>query len=381
MLTYNKYIDFYSVNRVFLFMILFFSSPIGLGHITRDIAIMDKVIELYDYNNFGVVTGSVAYNFISNLNNSIYGGKMFIYNLYDPPSFSIVDGKLNHGFLWLLKYLYYYNNCKKSLQKFFCSNDYTRNASEIIMTDEDFASLSFTKNLNIRRIFITDVLNTAFCKSYLSSKLEKILNNSMRNLIKSSECVLIPELGEDKDNFFYVGPIVREINSNRYELRKKLSFDKKTILVSTGGTMSGLYLLKKTVESFSRLKNNCDYDLVILSNHDVKIPKLGSNYRYDGMVGNGHEYVNACDLIISLAGKSTIDESMVYGTPGIFIPIKNHFEQEHRAGLLGFKYDDIYKLDSLIEEKLSTVEHKKLEKVDNGVLKAAKIIGKYLNNY
>ncbi len=41
---------------------------------------------------------------------------------------------------------------------------------------------------------------------------------------------------------------------------------------------------------------------------------------------------------------------MVYGIPGIFIPIKNHFEQEDRAKSLGFKYEDIYKLDTLMEE-------------------------------
>ena len=64
---------------------------------------------------------------------------------------------------------------------------------------------------------------------------------------------------------------------------------------------------------------------------DIILPKMGSNCRYIGIVGNGHEYIKACDLIISLAGKSTIDESMVYGTPGIFIPIKNHFEQEHQS--------------------------------------------------
>jgi UDP-N-acetylglucosamine--N-acetylmuramyl-(pentapeptide) pyrophosphoryl-undecaprenol N-acetylglucosamine transferase len=342
---------------------------------------VDKIMQFYDYNNFGFVTGSVAYNFISNLNRSIYDDKMFIYNLYQPPSFSIINGKLNQGFLWLLKYLYYYNSCKRYLKKFFCSNNYNISLSNLIVTDEDFASLSFTKNLRIKRIFITDVLNTNFGKSFLFSKFEKILNNSMCNLIKSSECIIIPELGEDKDNFFYVGPIVRDINSTRDELRKKLSLDKKTILVSTGGTTAGLYLLKKTIESFSRIKNNCEYDLVILFTPYVKLPKLESNCRYLGIVGNGHEYVNACDLIISLAGKSTIDESMVYGTPGIFIPIKNHFEQEHRAGLFGFKYDDIYKLDSLIEEKLSTINHNKQEKVDNGVLKSAKIIYKCLNNY
>jgi UDP-N-acetylglucosamine--N-acetylmuramyl-(pentapeptide) pyrophosphoryl-undecaprenol N-acetylglucosamine transferase len=361
-------------------VVLFFSSPIGLGHITRDLAIVDKIMRLYSYNNFKFVTGSVAFNFISNLNNSIYDNNMHIYNLYNPPNFSVVDGKLNHGFAWLLKYLYYYNNCKKNLKKFFYTDNCRNILPDLIVSDEDFASLSFYKNLDLKRIFITDILNTQFGKSFLLSKIEKILNNSMCNLIKSSECVIVPEIGENKDNFYYVGPIVREIYSTREELRKKLSFDKKTILVSTGGTPAGLYLLKKTIESFSRIKKNCECDLVILSNHDIKLPKIGSNCKYIGIVTNGHEYITACDLVISLAGKSTIDESMVYGTPGIFIPIKNHFEQEHRAKLLGFHYDDIYKLDGLIEEKLYSINQDKLKKVDNGVSIAAKIIYQNLNN-
>jgi UDP-N-acetylglucosamine--N-acetylmuramyl-(pentapeptide) pyrophosphoryl-undecaprenol N-acetylglucosamine transferase len=360
-------------------LVLFFSSPIGLGHITRDVAIMDKIMKLYNYNDFEFVTGSVAYDFISNINNSMHDGKLFISNLYKPPSFSITDGKLNHGFLWLLKYVYYYNNCKKNIEKFFSSHGYPNILSNLIVSDEDFAILSFTKYHNIKRIFITDILNTKFGKSFLSSKFEKVLNNSMCNIIKSSECVILPEIGEDKDNFFYVGPIVREISSSRDELRKKLSFNKKTILVSTGGTNSGLYLLKKTIQSFSQLKNKSEYELVILYSDFNTLPKLSSNCRWVGFVGNGNEYVNAADLIISLAGKSTIDESLVYGTPGIFIPIKNHFEQEHRAKSLGFKYDDIFRLDGLIEEKLSNINNNNIKKIDNGVLKAAKLIHGVLN--
>lgn len=113
------------------------------------------------------------------------------------------------------------------------------------MSDEDFASLRFTKDLGVKRVFVTDVLNTRFGKSFLFSQFEKVLNHSMCSLIKSSDCVILPEFGEDKDNFFYVGPIVREIYITREEMRKKLSFDRTTVLVSTGGTNAGLYLLKK----------------------------------------------------------------------------------------------------------------------------------------
>ena len=63
-------------------------------------------------------------------------------------------------------------------------------------------------------------------------------------------------------------------------------------------------------------------------------------------------------MIISLAGKSTIDESKAYGTPGIFIPIKNHFEQENNAKMEGFIFEDINRLDKLILEKLEEKRNK-----------------------
>ena len=70
------------------------------------------------------------------------------------------------------------------------------------------------------------------------------------------------------------------------------------------------------------------------------------------------------DLVISLAGKSTIDESVVYGTPGIFIPIKNHFEQEDNAKDMGFNFEDVFNLENLIEERINKNRN---EQRQNGV--------------
>ena len=79
---------------------------------------------------------------------------------------------------------------------------------------------------------------------------------------------------------------------------------------------------------------------------------------------NLHEIIFAADLVISLAGKSTIDESVVYGTPGIFIPIKNHFEQEDNAKDMGFNFEDIFNLENLIEERINKNRN---EQRQNGV--------------
>ncbi|MEC9033347.1 MAG: glycosyltransferase, partial [Thermoproteota archaeon] len=88
-----------------------------------------------------------------------------------------------------------------------------------------------------------------------------------------------------------------------------------------------------------------------------------------------HEIIFAADLVISLAGKSTIDESVVYGTPGIFIPIKNHFEQEDNAKEMGFNFEDIFDLENLIRQNINKDRN---EQQQNGVDTAGMEITKIL---
>ncbi len=99
------------------------------------------------------------------------------------------------------------------------------------------------------------------------------------------------------------------------------------------------------------------------------------NVKNLGFVDNLHELIFASDLVISLAGKSTIDEAKAYGTPGIFIPIKGHFEQEHNAKTEGFVFEDINRLETLILEKL---EQKRNKINTNGARLASEIIKKII---
>ena len=72
-----------------------------------------------------------------------------------------------------------------------------------------------------------------------------------------------------------------------------------------------------------------------------------------------------------MAGKSTIDESKEYGTPGIFIPIKGHFEQEDNAKDEGFVFEDINHLEKLI---LCKLDEKRNPIHSQGTENASKII-------
>ena len=332
----------------------FFSSPIGLGHVTRDIAIVNNLKDV----SINFVTGSGAAKILKKLEYKVN-------DIYNPPSFIVENGMLNNQTKWLWNYFQYYKNCKKISEKIIKINN-----SNLIISDEDFASLTVAQNLKISNILITDVLETKFTKG-IASLIERKMNKSMMNIIKNCDVVIIPEEGHDQDNIKRVGPIVREINFSREELRKKFSFNKITIIISIGGTDAGLFLIEKSIESI--LKINQDIEIVVVSGPAIN--KKFSNVRNLGFVDNLHELIFASDLIISLAGKSTIDEAKAYGTPGIFIPIKGHFEQEDNAKTEGFVFEDINRLETLISEKL---EQKRNKINTSGAKLASEIIKKMI---
>jgi len=332
----------------------FFSSPIGLGHVTRDIAIVNNLKDI----SINFITGSGAAKILKKLEYKVN-------DIYNPPSFIVENGMLNNQTKWLWNYFQYYKNCKKISEKIIKINN-----SDLIISDEDFASLTVAQNLKIPNILITDVLETKFTKG-IASLIERKMNKSMMNIIKNCDVVIIPEEGHDQGNIKRVGPIVREINFSREELREKFSFNKITIIISIGGTDAGLFLIKKSIESI--LKINQDIEIVVVSGPAIN--KKFSNVRNLGFVDNLHELIFASDLIISLAGKSTIDEAKAYGTPGIFIPIKGHFEQEDNAKTEGFVFEDINRLETLISEKL---EQKRNKINTSGAKLASEIIKKMI---
>ena len=347
-------------------MILFFASPIGLGHATRDIAICEELKSL-TREKISVITGSPAFDIFLKYGYSTE-------NVYNPEKFDIDNLMQLHSPLkWLFKYYMYYRRCKQIAADFV-----DKNRDGLIISDEDFASIAIGEKKNCKRVVITDLLETHFVNG-IFSRIESRMNKSMQNMLKKCNRVIIPDFGEDVDNISYVGPIVRKLsNPHRNQLRKKLGIEKVTILISVGGTSAGRYLIEKALSAYKNLLVEMDIDLIVALGPSLS--KLENNYtifRNIGFVHNLHEYIYASDLVISLAGRSTIDESLVYGTPGIFIPIKDHFEQEQNARKLGYSYGDISRLETLMREAIETGRLNS-PKLENGALNAAKIIMKVM---
>ena len=334
--------------------IVFFSSPIGLGHATRDIAIAQYL----DKNSMKFISGEGGSKLFSEYSFDIE-------DLYHPPPFEINNGKLQKPLNWLFKYYSYYKKCKA-----ISSNIVEKEKPNLIVSDEDFASLTIGQEKKLKTVLITDILETRFVRG-IGSLIEKKMNRSMKEIIQKCDLVILPENGPNEDNIVRVGPIVRSTIQTREELRKKFLFNKKTIVVSIGGTNAGKFLIDIVIDIFEKIK--LDAELVIVSGPSLKI--YNDKIRNLGFVNNLHEIIYAADLIISLAGKSTIDESKNYGTPGIFIPIKGHFEQEENAKKAGFSFNDLFHLESLIPEKIN---EKRIQANFDGAQKAASLIKKLL---
>ena len=86
--------------------VIFFSSPIGLGHATRDIAIAQNLGNI----SLKFVSGQAASNLLTE-----YGYNSE--NVYSPPIFDVKNGNLQNPMRWLFKYYSYYRECKRSEER------------------------------------------------------------------------------------------------------------------------------------------------------------------------------------------------------------------------------------------------------------------------
>lgn len=335
--------------------ILFFCSPIGLGHATRDLAIINQL----DVKSCEIYSGSSAIEFFQM--NDIQAN-----DVYSPPKFEVENGKLEKSLKWLWSYYKYYKKCKE-----IASRIIEEKQPKLIISDEDFASIAVAQERKIQNIVITDILETKFTSGF-GGMIEKKMNKTMQEMLYKSDRVIIPELGTNEGNIVRTGPIVRKTKKTRDEIRKDLDFKKKTIVVSVGGTDAGLFLIKQTIDAVKKIDENLD--LILVAGPKIK-DEFDNEIRNLGFIQNLHEVIFAADLVISLAGKSTIDESVIYGTPGIFIPIKDHFEQEDNAKEMGFDFNDVFNLEELIKKSLNTDRN---EPQENGVSMAGMEIAKIL---
>ena len=314
--------------------VLFMTCGIGIGHISRDIALAKRLEE----KNVDVAFASYGsgYEMLS---------KQGKYKLFKLPDIQIYGGEgeldikytakksINIPFIFI-KSIYHESKIIKKLKP------------DIVICDSHYSAPITCKILKIPCILITNELTLNFAELYPGRKIMEYAENGLKEFIEgvSNQCdaIIIPDIENSieippklRDIVTFTGPFLKkniyEMES-RKELRKKWGFSKddKIVLVTVGGSEFGKKLLQMVVESAKRVE--CDKIVIVTG------PQISSDFiaKSDKIVKKEFledimEWMNLSDVVISLAGHNTAMELASLGIPNIIVPIDNHSEQIKNA--------------------------------------------------
>ncbi|MGA2664428.1 MAG: glycosyltransferase [Nitrososphaerales archaeon] len=317
--------------------ILYGVSPIGLGHASRAVAVGLKLREGGLEPVFA--TGGRAAGFLES-----YGFQ--VRSVVTAPTPSEKGGEMRHPALWYARYWVGYRSTKPRMESLM-----SELRPSLVVGDEEFSSLSIALERGTRHAMISDELELGFARGRFSRYLEKKVAAWYKDLQNRVSCILVPDFGEDRGNVRFVSPVVRAVTRSREEVRADLGIGpdaRRMVLLSASGSGIGDFLLDRTVEALGSLSPS-GVTLVVAG---LSRGPEREWVRYLGLERDNQDLVAAADLVVSTAGKSTIDEAASYGSPLIAIPIRHHSEQERNASALGFGHDDLGRLDVLIPRYL-----------------------------
>lgn len=320
--------------------VLYGVSPIGLGHATRAMA----VVELLRGSGVEVriFSGGSAADF---LKSEGYAAD----DIVADPVPEVVDGEMKRALLWYLRSWLALKRTMPQTKKIF-----DEFKPDLVVCDEEFSGVSVANRNSCRKVFISDELELGFAHTWLAERVERRVENWYRGLQASVDLLIVPDFGEDSGNKRFVEPIVRKPTLSKEEVLAYLGFPlgQKFVLLSMSGSGIGDFLIRPVLDAMPDVAPLAR--LVITGNRGPRV--VGGSVLDLGVVGNNQNLVAAADLVISTAGKSTIDEAAAAGTPVIVIPISHHAEQERNAAALGYSAESARSLALLISQKIGKRE-------------------------
>jgi UDP-N-acetylglucosamine--N-acetylmuramyl-(pentapeptide) pyrophosphoryl-undecaprenol N-acetylglucosamine transferase len=255
-------------------------------------------------------------------------------------------GEMKMSALWYLRYWLGYRSTGRRMAELL-----TRLSPDLVVGDEEFTSVSLAVQRRVPNAMISDELQLGFARGAVAKRVEARVSEWYADLQRKVSNLLVPSFGKDAGNIHYMTPVTREVTQTREAARAEhgLPLDSSLILFSASGSGIGRFLLRRSLAAFGRV---CTHSEVFATTGVADKLAGDGRVRQLGVVRDNQNLVAAADLVISTAGKSTIDECVSSGTPMIAIPIRNHVEQERNAAELGFSFGDLERLEELIPKLL-----------------------------
>jgi predicted glycosyltransferase len=130
----------------------------------------------------------------------------------------------------------------------------------------------------------------------------------------------------------YVLPFDPSTLRDRLALRVELGYhpDSTLIVASVGGSAVGIHLLRRIASAFARLKAEMpDAELLMVCGPRIDPSEFAGlpGVRAMGYVHDLSRTLACCDLAVVQGGLSTTMELVANRRPFIYLPLRNHFEQ------------------------------------------------------
>jgi pimeloyl-ACP methyl ester carboxylesterase/predicted glycosyltransferase len=181
--------------------------------------------------------------------------------------------------------------------------------------------------------------------------------------------------------------------AQRQPLRRRLGIKpgQRLCVVTVGGTAVGESLLRRVIDAIPAARTRMpELEFLVVAGPRIDPESLPhtAGARSVGFVPDLTDYLAACDIAVVQGGLSTCMELTAGGTPFIYIPLEHHFEQNihvphrlarYRAGRM-IRYQDATDPDRLalaiVEEVLA---HKRFNPVEtDGAARAAALLAELL---
>jgi pimeloyl-ACP methyl ester carboxylesterase/predicted glycosyltransferase len=180
--------------------------------------------------------------------------------------------------------------------------------------------------------------------------------------------------------------------ADREALRHELGYrpDEQVCIVTVGGSGVGRHLLRRVIEAFPEAKDRVpELRMIVVTGPRIDPATLPSaaGLELRAYVHNLYRHLAACDLAVVQGGLTTAMELTANRRPFLYFPLRHHFEQNlhvhhrlerYRAGRrMDFEHDGPGEIAAAIAEEIGRdVDYRPVE--TDGAAAAAKAIGELL---
>jgi pimeloyl-ACP methyl ester carboxylesterase/UDP:flavonoid glycosyltransferase YjiC (YdhE family) len=391
--------------------ILWISSPIGLGHVKRDFAILSAIREkmpdlivhwlcVDPVRSYLKATGEVIHPMSEFLmdESKHFENNATAYALNATEAYWYMDRILNNNFMVFTDalrsdgYDLVVGDESWEVHEYLHHNPALKTTPFVFLTDfigasnvsEDEVKQAHVANVNGNWIEMRKINPRGSDLSIFIGEPEDVPDRTFGEGL--------PNIREWTKSLFsfsgYILPFAPRDYANRQMIRRNLGFSTgdKILLVAVGGTSVGRPLIEKCLEAHKNVREIIpDLQSIFLCGPRIDSQSFGhaDGVEFRSFIPDPVKLYAACDLAVIQGGLSTAMELTALARPFLYFPLKDHFEQQdyvdyrlknYRAGVrMDFDHTSVFQLAEAIAAHIGdSVNYKPVP--EDGANKVASMI-------